>query len=282
MWEHAVGRELFRFGDDGAHPISFEYGDRQAAVELRRDIRRQLDIARDDVEARRARIEDASRELEVAGDELERDVEAHGRAMTAYNEEVARWNERGGAPEDVRAELEQRLDELSRQREALESREAELRARSREIQEEAEALNERIRELQGREERFARNFATSAAESARYDETVRRGDGRLLSVDRRIRVFRFEGRADLVVVLAHELGHALGLGHAPRSGSVMSEILRTGDGRPLPLAVTEVDLAMLESRCEGLAGGALAGGSIAAPVPWAPDHGSAPPGSSSR
>ena len=120
------------------------------------------------------------------------------------------------------------------------------------LQREIEAYNRRAADMQQRvadfRSRVARyNEASSGGpvESGlyRYERTL----------GRRIEVFRAESYEELVRVLAHELGHALGIGHVDDAGAVMNPLLHhAGEvqpGRMQPVALAEADRRALLEVC---------------------------------
>lgn len=254
MWEEASGSELFVFGGGTDFPIDFEFDQRQETVRERARERARLDSVGSVLEERLTDIEAESRRFDAVRADYERDAEAYRRGMAEYNADVLRWNRQGGAPPEVQARLAARLAELERQETELRSREADLRRTSERLQTAVASLNQEIAEHGRREERFARDFSLVASESGRYEERVTRERGGVRSVDRRIRVFQFGTFDDLVAVIAHELGHALGLGHAREPGSIMSRVLESGVDGAGVVRVGPTDLAMLRERCPGLVG----------------------------
>lgn len=251
LWESALGRVLlFRESDEGI-PIRFEYDERQEETRVR-----QARIAEVDAEARS--LEESAEALELLRSRLESRRSIHQARLTAYRDRLATleetvefWNARGGAPAEEVERLRQLEAEVDELRAPANAAADEVNRLVDALNRETEAHNLRVDEANRRRAAIRDAFPVRVAQSGEYLESTR-GIGPLtLSRDAEIRIYQFEDRDHLTLVVAHELGHALGLGHTGIEGTLMAAegVGAAGMGPP---DVTPGDVAALRELCPEL------------------------------
>ena len=179
--------------------------------------RRQQHLA--DLRDREDRITTGGESLESERAYLEAMQQSFAERQALHNNAVVRWNRQGGAPPDVHASL---------LREA-----ADLQALADQLDREVERFNRRADSLNAQIERFN--------EDADLETTAGRAIGR-----GEIDIFVIDNTPEDISLIAHELGHVLGLGHLTDPGAMMYPLRMPGVTAP-----AESDLRALELLCEG-------------------------------
>lgn len=252
MWEERTGRTLFRHDPEDGFPIRLVYDERQARTDQR--AQREAELAQE-----QARLDAEGEALKQRGDQhaaararyTERQ-RAYDRRVEEYNAAVRAWNERGGGSDEEAERLDEAGEELREERSALDQQRRALEQELAGLQEAVDRINRANAEYAGRADALAREFPSVTMEAGEYREAVRMEGRRVASVGREIRVYRIGNADELRLIVAHELGHALGLGHLEEPRTVMSA---AHDARTEGSIVAEVhpaDLELLRSTCPGL------------------------------
>lgn len=252
LWNDVVGTPLFLHDPQDGFPIRLVFDERQERTQERVRQERALDATADRLDVERQDLNRENARWVVAQTAYEEAGGSYERAIAEHNATVREWNERGGAPEAVANELAARDRALSARRQELEEQRRSLDAEATSLRQAGARFNERAQEHRRRSEDLVRAFPPTTVQSGEYREAVRRENGRLVSVSREIRIYRFTDNDELRLVAAHELGHALGLGHSAAADAVMSEQhtrAESGVGRG---ALHADDVEQLRARCPDL------------------------------
>lgn len=236
VWEDSLERDdIFVGKEDAGLKINFIYDERQRQADA-------IESARGDLLTRG----DANEVLVELHRQLVSEYEQHEKKynslrssyekrLAKYNSEVEKYNARGGAPEDVYTDLQKERKDLDQDLIEIDTLGTSMNSLVDQINEIGEKGNQLIREYNERIRRFNDNYVN--------DHEYTQGDYR----HREINVYTFNDYQELVLVLAHELGHALSINHTDDPASIMHYLM--GE-QPNPPVLSIEDKAAFEKACK--------------------------------
>jgi hypothetical protein len=233
-WHRATGRQLFIYDESADFFIDFVYDERQERAVAEIANRAALDEKAERTAAARTELETLTVEYETTRADYQKALTSYEARLTRYNTEVASYNAQGGVPQHERARLEQEATTLETLARRLEEQVADLNAQVARLNAAGEAGNALVSEYNRRVAQY----------NDRYGEVGAFTQGEYTG--ERIVIYKYTDAIELRQVLAHELGHALGIGHVEAKESIMYYLLAE---QPDELSVSAVDVDAFTAVC---------------------------------
>ncbi len=239
IWSDAYGQPVMEYADDGDIRVNLVYAEQQELSDRERQFRGRI-------QSERYRINSVEKEYQLMDSEYMQRVQQHQDDMSQLQEKVVslnRWvsekNEQGGFTESEMPLFEERKNEIDSLTVELNRRNERLNEAARNLNRKVERINEKVNQKNSLIEEYNQTFSgTRRFTQGSYE---RRGN------ERSINVYSFLDEDELMLVLAHEMGHALGIGHVDNPQSVMYRLMGN-QARP-GLKLTEDDRHALMDIC---------------------------------
>lgn len=239
VWDSGTFLNLFEYRKDPDITVNFIFDERQQETVALAQAEKDLAFSEEIIENNQARYDALKTDIDVAKAQYQQSERAYQNRLNVYNLKVQSINSQGGATGAELRELEQEERELAAIRETLVAK--------------SESINNKITQLNllvGQTESVVDRFNAGAEDfNSRFSGEKIFDQGEYVS-NGEINIYQYDGFDDLVLVLAHEFGHALGIDHVADPRAIMYYLLDEQDLGNVSL--TDSDKDALRGVCSGV------------------------------
>lgn len=235
IWESALGENLFAYDPAASFTINLVYDERQHATLTSQELSRRMQQT-ESSNQKILTLHDHWKDIyQTRTQDYESSLAVYQERLKAYNTTVEAWNSKGGVPQAEYNTLTQERDAIEQLREALDAQREELE----EVTQTLTDLEAQSKTLVASYNRNARTYNTLYGVKAPFHKGEYNGEA--------ITIFQYHDTDDLFLVLAHEMGHALGIDHIDPPEAIMHALM--GAQNLDDLAPTAADLEALKTSC---------------------------------
>lgn len=235
VWEIPMGKELFRHDQNSQFKINLIYDERQQETQEAKRMESQLnnlELSYDKANKEYTSLSEASKkEL----NDYNNAVADYEKKLDKYNREVNSWNQKGGAPENEYEKLKEEKKDLEKTYNDLEKQRKKVNA----LINETNSLAQKSSQLAKNYNSNLNTYKNRFGESREFDKGIYDGKS--------INIYQFKDSSDLRLVLAHEMGHALGIDHLSQPQSIMYYMM--GEQDLDSLKASDEDVSVLKGIC---------------------------------
>jgi len=236
LWERPSGRDLFNYSEKGKLQINLIYDYRQDSTSKLTDINEDIDQANetyDNLKSEYQNLLNSYNQKILAYNNL---VSSYESRRNKYEQDVIVWNKN--------PRIEGKRETLLKEQEELNSMVEEIKEKEKEINDIVPQINQLVNGLNTLAVELNLNVGKYNTISGSFDGEFEQGNYTTDSTMKEINIYQFDDYNKLVLVLAHELGHAIGLDHSNDQNDLMYYVNTEKDQK-----ITESSLNMLENIC---------------------------------
>lgn len=236
VWERELGKNVFEYKEGSEFKINFIFDDRQLRTLEKDKLDKQLDTLEYNKDNLSQEYQKKYSAYDKALKNYEANLDEYLDKVEDFNREVEKLEKKGEMTKEKYEELKDEERDLSEMKDALDKERERINAIAKEVNKVVDNENNLVNNYNNKIETYKDKFG----------EAVEFNQGEYDGVS--INIYQFHNNNDLQLVMVHELGHALSIGHVENSQSVMYYLMQDQDLENIKL--TKEDLSAIKQICK--------------------------------